>query len=41
MQNNQSDIKIMTKNFITLDIGGTSIKSAIVKSDGTFDKNSY
>ena len=31
----------MTKNFITLDIGGTSIKSAIVKSDGTFDKNSY
>ena len=29
------------KNIIALDIGGTSIKSAIVKSNGSFFKNSY
>ena len=28
------------KNIIALDIGGTSIKSAIVKSNGNFFKNS-
>ena len=28
------------KNIIALDIGGTSIKSAIIKSDGSFLENS-